>query len=287
MENMTLGTLPFICGPGPVQPFGITLDPQIEGLDATDYRIVEYPMPGQDGAVVSQAFYDARTITLSGIISGQTPTQYMQNRLLLSQATGINRDNSGYPVLTQLSFQTLDGNQFFIMVQPKKPTFDFGNTTWTKFQLPLLAPDPRIYGVSQQNSGQITVLVGGGFIVPVVVPVVSSGSSGGSALVTNSGTTDSHPILTLVGPLTNPYVQNQTTGLAFQLDTTIPAGSSVIVDMYHKTVTLNGSSLISNVDPLSSWWTIVPGTNNIVLSTSSSGDGGYVEIQFYSAFAGL
>lgn len=288
MESMTLGTLSFICGPNPTQGFGITLDPQIQGLDSGDYRIVSYAIPGKDGARVSQAYYDARTITLAGVISGQTPTQYMQNRSLLSQAAAINRDSNGYPVMTKLAFQTMDSNNYFINVQPKKPTFDFGNPYWTKYNLPLLAPDPRIYGAQQVVSGPITIATGGGFVLNVTLNIVFGASSGGTTILTNNGTTDTHPILTFTGPLTNPYITNATTGYAFQLDYTIPSGNTVTIDMYHQTILYNGSAnFISYRDPISSWFTVTPGPNDFVLTTANSSDTGSAALSFYPAYNGV
>ena len=288
MQNMTLGNLSFICGPTPSQAYGVMLGLPVQGLDAPDYRIVNYPIPGQDNARVSAAYYDARTITLQGVINGATPTAHLANRSLLSQACAINRDAFGYPSLTKLSFQTLDGSSYFIYVQPHKPVFDMTYPFWSKYQLTLLAPDPRLYGVNQATSGSVGTLVGGGFILPVILPIVSSAASGGSGTITNSGTTDTHPIITFTGPLTSPYLHNLTTGYAFQLDYTIPGGSSVVVDMYNKTVVLNGSTnLISVVDNISTWFTIIPGTNSFTLTTSSSSDTGNVSISAYSAYEGI
>jgi len=289
MENMTLGTLAFICGPAPTSGYGVTLSPNVQGLDAPDYRIVQYPIPGQDYARVSANFYDARTITLEGMIQGQNPTDYRQRRQALSTACLLQRDSNGYPVTTKLQFTTMDGNSYFVNVIPKRPVFADTYLTWTKYQVSLVAPDGRIYGTSQQTIGSITTLIGGGFVVPCVVPVIGSGSSGGSATITNSGNVESHPIITFTGPLTSPYVQNQTSSYAFQLDYTIPGGSSVVVDMYNKTVVLNGSqNLISAMDATNNfWWTILPGQNTIQLSTSNSGDGGYVSVSVYPAYAGV
>lgn len=289
MQQMSLGNLSFIVGPTPNGAYGVTVDPNVQGLDAPDYRLVQYPIPGQDYARVASNFYDARTITLTGLITGQTPAAYQQNRAALSSATLLQRDSNGYPVTTKLLFTTMDGNQYFCNVIPKKPIFAHTMLTHTKYQLSLVAPDARIYGVGQQSSGNITTLVGGGFIVPTVVPVVGSGSSGGSAAVTNSGNVESHPIITFVGPLTNPYIQNQATGYAFQIDYTITGGNSVVVDMYNKTVVLDGSqNLISTLDATNNyWWTIQPGQNTIQLSTSNSSDGGYVQVSFYSAYNGV
>jgi hypothetical protein len=288
MQNMTLGTLPFICGPTPSQQFGVELSLPVQGLDAPDYRIVNYPIPGQDYARVSSAFYDARTITLVGRITGATPTGYLANRQLLSQATAIQRDQFGYPALTKLSFTMLDGNSYFIYVQAKKPVFDMTYLTWTKYQLTLLAPDARIYSTTQLSSGNITPLVSRGILVPTIVPVLGSGTTGGSATIFNPGTTDSHPLITFKGPLTNPYIQNATTGYSWQLDYTLLGGDSVVVDMYNKTVVFDGSTnFISYMDANSTWWTVVPGINGFTLSTGSTADTGSVSISCNPAYEGL
>lgn len=288
MQNMTLGSLGFICGPTPSSPYGYTVDPNIEGLDAPDYRLVQYPIPGQDYARLSAAFYDARTITLTGYIIGQNAADYRQKRQALAQVGGISRDSTGYPSLTKLSFTTLDGNSYFLYVQPKKPVFADTYLTWTKYQLTLVALDARIYSASTLSSGAITPLVSKGIIVPTIVPVLGNGTSGGTATVFNPGTTDSHPLLTFTGPLTNPYIQNATTGYSWQLDYTLPGGSSVAVDMFNKTVVFNGSSnFISYMDANSTWWTVVPKINAFTLSTGSTADTGSVTVSCNPAFVGV
>ena len=288
MQSMTLGSLSFLCGPTPSQRYGIELSLPVQGLDAPDYRIVSYPIPGQDNARVSSAFYDARTITLTGRITGETPTAYLANRQLLAQACAINRDQFGYPSLTKLQFTMLDGNSYFLTVQSKKPVFDLTYLTWTKYQLTLLAPDPRIYGTTELTSGQITPLVSRGILVPTIVPVLGSGTTGGTATIFNPGNVDSHPIITFTGPLTNPYIQNATTGYSWQLDYTLLSGDSVVVDMYNKTVVFDGNAdFISHMDANSSWWTVVPGINSFTMSTGSTADTGSVTVTCNPAYVGL
>lgn len=288
MQNMTLGTLSFIVGPTPGSQYGYTVDPNVQGLDATDYRIVNYPIPGQDYARVSSAFYDARTITWQGYIIGQDVVDYQQKRIALAQACGISRDQYGYPALTKLGFTTLDGNSYFLMVQPKKPVFAHTYLTWTKYQLTLLAPDARIYSSTQLTSGAITPLVSKGILVPTIVPVLGSGTTGGSATIFNPGTVDSHPLITFTGPLTNPYIQNATTGYSWQLDYTLLGGDTIVVDMYNKTVVFNGSAnFISRMDANSTWWTVVPGINGFTLSTGSTADTGSAIVNCNPAFVGV
>lgn len=285
MENFSIGSLPLL-GPG---VSGYILQKPVEGFDAPDYRTTYYDSPGQDYGVVSQAYYSSRTITLTGIVKGDTVSQYETNRNALAAACGINRDSNGYPVLTPITFTTLAGDEYFINVQFKKPTFPMNDITFTNFQLIALAPDARIYGAQKVDSGAITVAQGGGFTLPVTLPIVFANSSGGGAALTNNGNTASHPIVTFTGPLTNPYIRNVTTGLAFQLDYTIPGGSYVVVDMYNKTVLFNGNqNFINNIDPVNQdWFVIEPGPNNFILSTGNNADTGGVDVSFYPAYSGI
>lgn len=289
MQNFTLGNLSFICGPSPTQQYGCTIDPNILGLDAPDYRIVQYPNPGQNYGRIPQAFYDVRTITITGHIQGQNATDYLAKRQAFSQACLINHDSNGYPTLTKLQLTALDGNSYFTNIQPQKPSAPYTMPDWGKYQLSMVAPDGRLYGVTQLTSGVITApLLGRGILVPTIVPVLGSGTTGGSATIFNPGTVESHPIITLTGPLTNPYVQNATTGYSFQIDTTIPGGSSVVVDMYEQSVVYNNSTnFISHKDNYSTWWTVVPGINAFTISTSSTSDTGSAVITAYPAYLSL
>lgn len=285
MQNFNIGSLQLL---GPLATTSYILQQPVEGFDSPDYRITNYDSPGQDYGVVSQAFYSSRTITLTGVIMGQSVSQYEANRKALSAAVAINRDNNSYPILTPITFTTNAGFSYFLNVQFKKPVFAMKDVTFTNFQLSAIAPDARIYGSQQVNSGGITIAKGGGFILPVTLPINFANSSGGGSVLTNNGTAASHPTVTFTGPLTNPYIYNVTTGYAFQLDYTIPGGSYVVVDMYNKTALFNGNqNFITYVDPVSSWFTVVPGSNSFTLSTGSAADTGNVDITFYSAYSGI
>lgn len=292
MENFNIGNLALLGPNVPVSGNGVpayALEIPIEGLDAPDYRVVNYDSPGQDFGVVSQAFYSSRTLTLKGAIQAANVTSYEASRIALMQAVAINRDSNGYPVLTNVSWTTLAGTEYFINVQFKKPSMAMKNVVYSNFQILAIAPDARIYGAQQVNSGGITVAQGGGFTLPVTLPITFANSSGGGVTMTNNGNMASHPMITFAGPLTNPYIYNSTTGYAFQLDYTIPGGSYVTVDMYNKLVLYNGNqNFIQYVDAVNNnWLTIAPGQNSFVLTTGNAADTGNVDISFYPAYIGI
>lgn len=259
----------------------------IEGLDAPTRRIAQYDKPGEDGAVISTAYYGMRLVSLNGVILGTSPAQYEQNRLNLIAAVGVNRDNAGAPALTTFSFTTVAGNSYFFYGYPKDVKFAIDAINRTVFKIDIYVPAPQIYSGAQQNN-VLTPPTGGGFTVPHNVPVVSSASSGGSVTAVNNGTMTSFPLVILKGVLTNPYIYNQTLGRYVQLTYTTGANDTIVIDMANKLMTLNNSSSVLPYRAQGSdWWGIAPGSNLITLSTGLSSDTGNVTIQFYNAVVGV
>ena len=267
----------------------IYLRPGVEGLDAADYRTNMYEKPGEHGAQVSSQLYGGRPISMSDIVKGATPALYEANRKLISAAMAIKRDSYGNPIAKTLAFTTLNGDSFFVKVFPYKPASIIEYVSFAEFMLQFTAPDPLIYGATQILSDPITRPTGGGFTLPVTLPITSSASTGGSATVFNAGNEASLPVLTLTGPLTNPYIYNEQSGKFTQLNYTLSATDVVVIDMAAKTITLNNTqSLLSAKTAGSTWWSIAPGVSTrISLNTASSSDTGNVIAGLYSAYSGV
>lgn len=286
MKSFSIGTLSFITN-NVVNPNFILQTP-ITGLDFPEIRTNYYSRAGQDGGIVSSMFYDKRSIQLTGIIYANDPTTFEQSRQALATACQISKDSSGYPVPIKVSFTTLANNSYFFNAYIDRPVYDYKDPNYSTFMVTMTATNSFLQGATQVVSSAIVRASGGGFILPVILPITSSAGVGGTGSVTNSGTAPAYPILTLTGPLTNPYIQNSTVGKFMQLNRTIAAGEVVTIDMYNKTILLNGSSsLISSKSSTSDWWYIAPGTNTITLSTASTSDTGNVALSFYSAYLGV
>ncbi len=285
MRSFTIGTLALITNN--VAAANYILQTPITGLDSPEVRMNYYSRPGQDGGSVSSMFYDKRTITLTGIIYASDPVAFENARKALSTACAITKDSNGYPTPTRVTLTTLANTNLFFDAYITRPIFDYQDPNFSKFMITMTVPNSFLMGATQIVSSAITRATGGGFILPVILPITSSAGTGGSTIVTNSGTAPAYPTLTLTGPLTNPYIANSTAGKYMQLNYTIPSGQTVVIDMYNKTITLNGSSsLLSTKATGSDWWSIVPGANTITLTTGASGDTGNVVVAFYNAYLG-
>lgn len=85
---------------------------------------------------------------------------------------------------------------------------------------------------------------------------------GGSGInyIDISGAT-SYPIITIAGAVTNPVIENLTTGERIEYDGTIAASQTLILDSENQTATLNGLNVFDKIS--GDFITLAPGRNSI------------------------
>jgi Phage tail protein len=253
-----------------------------DGLDEPDRRIASAVNPGADGGFVASTLYGMRGVSLTGALKRQDSAEMSAARSALGQVCLLKRDANGVRQLKTINFSLLDGREFTFQAEVssfKAPNFGTGAV---EFLIQLIAEDPLLYDPEEKSSGDIVRATGGGLIIPFVSPAVSAASSGGSGIATNNGNSDTPVIMKLVGPLTSPYILNQASGLFMQLDYTIPAGTTVLIDTSDNTILIEaGGSLFDRRSSGASFFKLLPGANPIVFSTSDSSDTGHVELLWH------
>lgn len=219
---------------------------EVTGLDSPDVRESADDLVQMDGGIHGDFFYGRRPITMSGILLNPTSTTERNLRITkLQRATNALREDC--TVAWQLSGA---GANQFISARRQQPLRVTGG--WQKsFQIALVAADPRIYSTDAYSA---------------TIPYGSSQVS-----VNNSGNTPSWPIFTIYGPGVTPTIQNYTTGDQIVLNYTLGASEQVTVDALNRTVLSNDSfSKYGTVDfDLTSWISLVPGSNDIRFSFAS------------------
>ena len=246
---------------------GVWLDTEIDGLDLPDIRTSSGNYAGRNGGYIGGQFYSARSISLQGaVVSSDVATveavrQAFQSAIAGFDVTMTILTNAGasYVIYAQL----VD----FDMPTPR----DLFHHDW---KLELQAPDPTIYDNTSGGalSASIARVVSGGYSYPVTYPVTYAAGTPPTT-VTNGGTIEVYPVVTLNNIMTNPVVANLTTNQLFGLSPlTTSVGDKVVIDMLQHTVTLNGSSIFGLRTPSSEWWPLDVGSNTISLTTSSGSD---------------
>jgi hypothetical protein len=100
-----------------------------------------------------------------------------------------------------------------------------------RFAVALKAPDPTWYDPNGYNVA-FGVVSASGFTVPMSVPTsVGRSTIGQTVSIDYTGSWDSYPIITVVGPVTNLVITNDTTGDVLDFTGyTINAGTTVTID---------------------------------------------------------
>ena len=127
-------------------------------------------------------------------------------------------------------------------------------------------------------TGEITSMVSdSGTSFPLSFPTGFGGSGSTNTIsVDNTGNARSYPTLTIYGPITNPKVENLSTGEFIQFAVYLAQGEYLEINMRERTALLGGTASRRGTMAVGSkWWSLLPGTNQLRFSgtfTQTVGD---------------
>jgi hypothetical protein len=212
--------------------------------------------------------YGPRLVEAVGIVKGDTPGEAMLELDAVRALLALNgRDRV-------LRFRRVG------MSEDERVTFRVGSELaaplaglrrTVRYSVSLHVPDPRLYTELERQSFYLPdPAAGGGLSLPLSFPLVFVGSAQNATMtVTAGGTFKTPPVYTIIGPVTNPEIRNETTGEAIVLKGTIAAIDVIVVDVARRRVTLNGVERFDLVDPTSNVWAeLAPGENVLRLNGS-------------------
>lgn len=259
-------------------------DDGISGLDSPEVRESSDVLPERDGGVHGNFYHGRRPVVLSGIIWPEGITYATANARAerLARATNAMRADGE---LRWTETGSVEKRILFRRQQPLRITGRYAKT----FQASLVSARAEI-----ESSAVVGLVLDSGvpgatgFVSPLTSPLTSSTPPGGQVLAFNAGSAPAYPFMVISGPITNPRVLNNSTGEEFRLGYDLPAGETLHVDTWARTVLLNGSpgaSRYSAVEfPLSVWWALQPGNNDVRLNATASGVGANVAFLFRYAW---
>lgn len=152
------------------------------------------------------------------------------------------------------------------------PTADDGlYQPFFKFAFDVIAPDPVKYGRAQSQTTSVPT-PSSGLVWPLgsSTPYFNWGTPGSSGQIslTNSGTAQSWPTLTVTGGLAGGFSLTWVpTGDQLIYSGPIPDGSSVNLSARTGRATMNGTSDVTGFLTTSNWWSIAPGQTGLVQFT--------------------
>jgi len=237
---------------------------------------------------------------------------YWNNRAGLLNALRPNRQAPGEFALGKLRKVLPDGSKrdIDVMIQQGLAFAPRQMEQWDEWGLTeaiqFIAPDPTFYDPESKNViWDIDILLGkiyysASALTELKYPYFyGQDIIAGSATVTYTGTWLTYPTLELIGPLSQPFVENTVTGESIQLDYNIAAGEMVTIALPYgnKTVTNNFSAnLIGTVTADSDLATfhIAPdpeaaGGVNVFNASGGGGVAGVTQIRmsWYTRYIGI
>ena len=96
----------------------------------------------------------------------------------------------------------------------------------------------------------------------------------------NLGSHTAYPIITLVGPLVNPVIQDLTTGITMKLNMTLNTGDTVVINCNAKSIILNGYASRRSTYSGIFWFSIPPNTINTYFLSADSGTGSITALAY-------
>ena len=135
--------------------------------------------------------------------------------------------------------------------------------------------DPRRYGLESTAAAVRVSSTTGGLGYPLDYPLDYGTTVGNSAVVSNTGTSDSHVVVSFAGPLTRPRIVCSA-GWALEFDTPLAAGETLTANALDGTVLLDGADRLYTITPTSDpleACTLPPGESVSVGLSAESGTG--------------
>jgi phage-related protein len=259
----------------------------IAGLEMPEIRLSSYEKAGEFGAFISNQLYGGRLITIEGGIYSTTQSTFESKRRALIDAIKISKDSDSVPEAKILKFTTLDDLELQCNVFLRKFKMNKQKYCYADFMIEFYCPDIALEDQTASSSG-LSTLASGGVIYPIIYPVIYGSSAAGTQTITNNGTSEAWPVITITGVITDPIITNTTTGKYMSLDITVGSGDTLVIDMKNKTIVLNGTTNSLSTKALASeWWWLEPGDNEVTLATGSGGDDGNVTIAYRDSYLGV
>lgn len=233
------------------------------------------PRPHRDGARVGRGMKDAMFPLLEGTFVHNGPAAGETMRRQLESAAYSILDEPGI-----LRWRPSDspGEWRSVNVELYETPDDDGDL-FKKFQIPLIAGFPFIYGETQHISPSTYVNPsgGGGLTFPFTFPLdFADPGSTGTGTFTNAGDNDTWPVFKINGPISDPTLLSNTMGMSIKLTSNggldLLAGQYCLIDTWEQTVTdQSGNSMSKYVNWATSlFFPFKPGPNTVTLNGSGA-----------------
>ena len=255
-------------------------------LGAPAPRAVTDLKPNDHGAVDATSYYGPRSIELSGFVVATSfdamwdAVDELKGKLALGSSHTFKFQRQGRSFEEQVIMR-VDSSVDILAKPMPSPMIEWG--------VSLFCADPRLYAATESSGSYDPTDAGsGGLDFPLVFPLdFDASATAGHLTVDNEGNIDTPPVFVITGPVTNPILDNDTTGESIYTQSCgLSSSDYLTIDVANRTVTLNGSTSRPDLldASLTTWFNLVPGVNQLRLRGSSMSTGAtQLAVSFRSA----
>jgi hypothetical protein len=141
------------------------------------------------------------------------------------------------------------------------PNYTYGYIT---SQVDFFCPDPNYYNNSNQSAVMAVLDPVGRTYNRIYNLLYGNSTNSIQTTISNIGWATTYPTITLVGPIINPILGNDTTNNYLNFTVTLNSAQTLVVDLYNKLVTLNGQPA-RNLLTSGTWFAAPPGNSTFSL----------------------
>lgn len=242
---------------------------EADGLYGTgSLRDSKRPRPQAHGGINETRYSDGKNITINGVIGSNISIAdaYTEWRTLAN--TMIDTLDGTDTLLKWSEPSGLDLQRVVRLDSLEDPKLE-ESAAILRYQASFFAEDYRAYSQTLTTAtGNVLAAASGGLVMPFTFPIRFAISGGGTVSFNNTGNRATPPIWRIYGYCVNPQIVflGDTVGRRLVLNGTVPAGSYLEMDMFNRTVRMNGSSAQSRANffdaSLSTWWELPVGMSN-------------------------
>ncbi len=202
--------------------------------------------------------YGARELTLDGWIVARTQTLRQQALQQLHRSLPVN----GLAVV-----RVSDPPERYVQARldGQLKATRIGNYCWA-IQIPLIAPDPRKYGLNPDAIEIGLPQASAGVDLPATLPLsLPERTASDSEEAVNLGDMPAPWVARITGPVGIPAIEAVVLGRRFAVNITLGAGETLDLDSRNQTVTLNGAASRSGLIVRGSSWFELPAESSTTI----------------------
>jgi hypothetical protein len=257
-------------------------------------QVLTPDLPRYHGGLIGASYEAARVVEVDFGVKASTVEDLVTNLDSLFSAFAPLVD-SELPFVFGLPGQS----DRVIFLRPQEGDSELDPSDWASksemVPFRLVASDPAIYDNALSSETLDVFAASAGLSYPVTYPKAYGASgSGAGTTVTNSGDWETWPVLTISGPssgtLTNPIVENVTTGFKIALTAnggaSITTGQTLIIDTHPASRSIafsTGASRRGKMSTDSDWWPLESGNNELRFRASGTTTAATCLVEFRSA----